>query len=183
MTLLALHSPHYGAGKTTVAKMLEAILPDVVRISFADPVREMARALLASTGLEANEIERLLTRDKNDPIPSVGGLDARSLMIRIGNEFGRDLSPGFWVGCAASKIDLALHRGKTVVIDDLRFEEEYQFLTERKSQIWSIVRENAKHDKAQLHIIPDRIVHNNGSHRALAQEILQATLSLKNQIS
>lgn len=172
MTLIALHSESRGAGKTATAQIIKALVPDAVIMSFADGVREMADALLAYAEIAPAERLRLVRVDKNEPISALGGVSARQLLIGIGTTFGRGLSPDFWSSLLATRIDRALFVGKTVVIDDLRFEEEYAAVQKRGGAVWTVEKPDA--DDAEpnpLHLVADVKLINGGTLQQLSRKV------------
>lgn len=111
-----------GAGKDLAAKCLIDI--GWQRVSFADPLREMALAIdpiiYASTRL--SEIVSAFGWDEAKRHPEV-----RRLLQRLGTEAGRDiLGEGIWVDLACLKIRAArLNGANGVVVTDMRFTNEH----------------------------------------------------------
>lgn len=119
-----------GSGKSTAADHLVA--RGWSRVKFADPLKDMIRALLASSGMQAAEIERRIEGDlKERPEPVLGGRTPRYAMQTIGTEWGRDIMvPDLWIGIARARILQHLQAGRDVVIDDCRFENEADLINE-----------------------------------------------------
>lgn len=113
-----------GSGKTTAADQL--VKRGWARVKFADPLKDMMRALLAASGMPADEIERRIEGDlKEQPEPILRGRSPRYAMQTIGTEWGRDLICGdMWTGIAQARIQAHLQAGQSVVIDDCRFDNE-----------------------------------------------------------
>lgn len=105
-----------GSGKSTAAQVL--MDAGWKRIKFADPLKNMLRAL----GLSEDHIEGDL---KTVPCDMLGGRTPRHAMQTLGTEWGRNLiAPTLWIDAARSDIKAALSAGHRVVVDDLRFDNE-----------------------------------------------------------
>lgn len=133
--LIALYSPCPQCGKTTLANLI----PGVVRYSFADPLRAMIAALLDNIGYDMDRIWRCFHGDlKEVPIPEFGGRTPRFLLQTIGTEWGRWLiTPEIWTNVMAARLR---HRPGPVVIDDMRFPNEYEMLRARGATLVRIDR-------------------------------------------
>lgn len=121
-------------GKSTAARSLVAARGSTaVRLSFADPLRDMLRAL----GLTAEQ----LTVHKNEPIAWCGGKTARALLQSLGTEWGRELvSPDLWAGAMERRILEAWDVGHAVVIDDCRFDNEARMVRRLGGRVVEIER-------------------------------------------
>ena len=132
MKILALYGPQQ-AGKSEAAKAI-ATLPRWSRLSFAQPLYDMMSALL---GEDARKL------DKAAPLDALCGKTLRQGLQLLGTEWGRGLiGDTIWLNAMGAAIDRCQARGwEGVVIDDLRFANEYQFLKERGATIIRIERE------------------------------------------
>jgi len=112
-------SGHARVGKDTVA---EAIIEKtgMTRYAFADPFKA---ALKDTFGWTEDHVNGDL-KDVDDPYY---GFSPRRALQLFGTEFGRRLNPDVWIKVAERKI-AAL--GGRVVIPDVRFENEAQFVRE-----------------------------------------------------
>lgn len=109
-----------GVGKSTLAARLTATVAPVAvrRMSFADPLRDMLRAL----GVPETAIVGDL-RAKERPCDELLGQTGRHAMRTLGTEWGRKtIHPDLWV--AAWERRLAETLESVVVIDDVRFDNE-----------------------------------------------------------
>ena len=122
-------------GKTTFANLL---FPDFVRISFADPIRDglLAMGLLSP--------EDLLNKEK----PSDWlGHSPRFLMQTLGTEWGRTLiNPEIWIMIAERRITDRLVQGISVVVDDVRFDNEAALIHRLGGQVALMTREGVGRD-------------------------------------
>jgi hypothetical protein len=117
MTRLIAFTGLAGSGKTTAARYLVE-QHDFVRVRFADPLKAMLRTL----GLSEAEIDSEL---KEAPSPLLGGWTPRHAMQTLGTEWGRlCMGEDFWVNHWQMRTANWLRLGRSVVVDDCRFENE-----------------------------------------------------------
>lgn len=128
--VLAFYSPYTGAGKTTAAEHiacgetpwnLRGDIPSLM--SFADPLRSMAASLFASVGLSFSGIER---KGKNEPVSALGNRTPRDVLIWLG-QGGRELM-GADIWAQVMRHNIETTGAEVVIIDDLRFPQEYRML-------------------------------------------------------
>lgn len=141
--LIALTSTAMGSGKSTVARYLER--HGFVRIPFAGPLKAMATGLLEGVGIDKQETwERVYGDRKEEIIPHVG-ITSRKLQQLIGTEFARHLiRDSFWVDLAMSAARDMLDAGVSVVIDDMRFLNEYAAVRAAGGACYRVVRPGAQ---------------------------------------
>lgn len=121
-----------GSGKSTAAQVL--IDAGWVRIKFADPLKDMLRAI----GLTEDQIEGHL---KEVPCDLLQGKTPRWAMQSLGTEWARGcIGERFWLDIARRKIALAMAAGLSVVVDDVRFENEAQVIRELGGLVLGISR-------------------------------------------
>jgi hypothetical protein len=124
--VIGLYSPYVQAGKSTLA---EALIYErgFTRIKMADGLKAMLRALLAYQGLDDEGITRRIEgSSKGEASPWLSGHTPRYAMQTLGTQWARDcMGEDFWVEVASSKIHTSIAAGVPVVIDDIRFENEY----------------------------------------------------------
>jgi hypothetical protein len=108
------------SGKDTAAQVLVSEGFSVIR--FADPLKDMLRALLASAGYIPDQIESHIEGDqKLRSIPELCDVTARFLMQRLGGEWGRDtIHKDLWVRLALTR---AAKYRDTVIPDCRHFNE------------------------------------------------------------
>jgi hypothetical protein len=108
-----------GCGKSTAAAYLEQVY-GYARVRFADPLKDMMRAL----GLSEREIEGDL---KEVPCEKLGGKTPRYGMQTVGTEWGRELiADDLWIRAWASRLPVG-----PVVAEDCRFQNEAEAIKER----------------------------------------------------
>lgn len=115
-----------GSGKDTAAAALLAT-GEFVNIKFADALKNMLRTLLSMT-YDKETVERMIEGDlKETPCAALLGKTPRHAMQTLGTEWGRDqIGPSLWVDTTISRI---LNSDKSVVVTDMRFENEFEALT------------------------------------------------------
>ncbi|MEI6871425.1 MAG: hypothetical protein WCL08_04015 [Verrucomicrobiota bacterium] len=127
-----------GSGKTTVARKLQnsPFLPkDVAILSFASPLKEMAAVLLAP--------EAFLPENKEDPNYGICGRSPRHIMQTLGTEWGREkISPHLWLEIMRRRIKSC--HSPTVIVDDVRFDNEAELLADLGGKIFRVEREGVK---------------------------------------
>lgn len=122
--LIALYAPAMQSGKTEIAKVLQ-LQHGFKVVKFADPFKHQVEMLLQDAGANEALIERLMEGDlKERPIPQVG-VSVRQMTQQLGS-WGRSIHRDFWVNLATPKVARYLNEGRSVVIDDLRFPNEYE---------------------------------------------------------
>lgn len=122
-----------GAGKSSAALQLVADFPQVHRLSFADPLRQMLLAL----GLSPAD----LSAGKETPHPLLGGKTPRMAMQTLGTEWGRGLiDPGLWLNAAKARAHRVLDDGGVPVFDDVRFDNEARMIRHLGGLVIGVVR-------------------------------------------
>lgn len=118
------------AGKDTLAERL-VTRHGFQRVSFADSLRDAALSLdpLILTGAEVGLMPLRLTQvvgnlgwERAKSVPEV-----RRTLQRLGVAI-RELDTGFWVHAAARTIEAALGEGRPVVVTDVRFPNEAEYI-------------------------------------------------------
>lgn len=138
--LIALISPAMGSGKSTVARYLVA-RHGFALLKFAGPLKNMTRSLLRDIGNDRATVERMVEGDlKEVQVPGLG-CTPRWLMQSLGNEWGRQyIREDLWVRLTAMAVMKRLSSGVSVVIDDMRYRNEYDAIREMGGKIVRIVR-------------------------------------------
>lgn len=104
------------AGKDTLASyLLDNLSNDWLRSSFADPLKEMLRAI----GVDCSDGKKAVVSDDY-------GVTPRHMMQTLGTEWGRNLiDSDIWVKAFAR-----MNAGKCVIVPDVRFENEAELVRE-----------------------------------------------------
>jgi hypothetical protein len=118
------------SGKDTVANFIVAMRGGY-RYAFADPIRGM----LVPLGIDMTD--PYWQAHKEEEIPALG-VSPRRLMQTIGTEWGRELiNPRIWIILANSVL---LRHGPGMVISDVRFEDEAQWVRSLGGTIVHVIR-------------------------------------------
>lgn len=144
--IIGIYSPRPASGKSTTAQYLVEHHGYKV-VKFAGPLKRMVRAFLDEI-LPTNDpavIERYVEGDlKESPIPGLNGVTTRRIMQTIGTGWGRDtISKSLWVDAIAEKVRTIVNSGGKVVIDDLRFPNEYDTLRAMGAHLIRVDRPSA----------------------------------------
>jgi len=119
-----------GSGKDTIADIL-----GFDRVAFADPLYEMVAIV---TGLAPAEMRDRETKERE--IDWLGH-SPRQLLQTLGTEWGRDtISPTIWVDTAMRRVRGLLEQGRSVVVTDVRFDNEAAAIKAAGGVIWQVVR-------------------------------------------
>ena len=157
-------------GKDTIADYLIE-KHDFIKYSFADPVKQIAKLLFHLT-------EDQLYGKTKDIIDTRWNLSPRLILQRLGTEFGQyqiySLFPELkdkikekelWL--ESFKLFLEKNKDKGIVIGDLRFKHEYNFLKKHHFNIIKVERNTNFIDshcsENQLNFKPDFTIYNNKS--------------------
>lgn len=140
--LIGVYSSRPQSGKSTFANRLVAKY-GYESDRFAGPLKGMLRRLLLDVGYDADQIfEYLEGSCKEIRIPELGNRTARHLMQTLGTEWGRVcVSPTLWSDVAKAKIRNRLAVGDKIVIDDMRFQSEYEAIISLGGRVVRIERE------------------------------------------
>ena len=132
--IIALYSPCPQCGKSTLARYI----PNSVKISFATPFKKMNHALLVDLGYSNPDAwEYVYGSKKEDILPEIG-VTCRKIQQTLGSEWGRDnIREDIWLAIVKAKIKQYYW---PVVIDDLRFPNEYAMLMDMRACLVKITR-------------------------------------------
>jgi len=151
-----------GSGKSTAAQVL--LDAGWKRVKFADPLKNMLRVI----GLDDRHIEGDL---KELPCDLLGGKTPRWAMQSLGTEWGRNcIFPDFWMSLARREIALVLAQGYSVVVDDVRFDNEADMIRELGGSVLLIKRgpDAPIEHESEKGVTPDFIYENDLTREHLA---------------
>jgi hypothetical protein len=161
-----------GAGKSTAAKYL--MQEHGFRlVKFAGPLKAMMRALLP----EDDQNEWLEGALKETVHPDLG-CTPRHAMQTLGTEWGRNcIHPDLWINLARSDI---LDGGDDVVLDDVRFQNEYEMIKAIGGLVIEIRPKAITHRMSHASEIgcdKDYVLYNDGSLSQLYQSLALIMIS------
>lgn len=129
--LLGLAGPA-GCGKSTTASLLSGSC-GWARLSFADPLRQLLLALHPAWDLWHLGPGKDLT-------PPDGGLSPREMM-RAAGDWAKAYVPGFFIDAAYDQVIRHWRANRHIVIDDVRFDAEADFVRRQGGVICHISRQ------------------------------------------
>jgi hypothetical protein len=169
-SLVAICSPSMASGKTEIAKHLAGTysrfkagtehlkrkevenVKDYHLLKFATPLKAMATAMLSCAYDQQVVREMLEGSLKEVELPLLCNVTPRRVMQTLGTEWGRDtIHKDLWTQLAMAAVDKALaekayirpHDPARVVLDDLRFLNEYDAVVSRGGMVIRVVRPGA----------------------------------------
>lgn len=137
--IIGLHSQRPRSGKSTVARALADAQQGRV-FSIAEGIRDVARTIGFASAADAQGDA------KDVPLPDLGGLTPRQVLILIGENRAAKHGREYWLKRCLSKIDRDMPRTPwpvVAVIDDVRRMEEGQGLVDAGATVCTIVRDGA----------------------------------------
>lgn len=148
--LIGLYSPVPQSGKSTVARFLSDEY-GYVRVSFADPLRELEELfykLIGATGLYMDDKEAAI-----ENMAGIPNVTRRKVLQTLGTEWGRTcIHPEVWVRAALLKIGELFDAGESVVIDDVRFVNEYTAIRQLGGEVWTVHRPQTEVPPSAKHV-------------------------------
>lgn len=147
-----------GAGKSTAAHYL-CRKHDYVRTRFAEPVKDMLRAM----GLTERHVDGDLKQASCDLL---GGKSPREAMQTLGTEWGRDLMhPDLWTRLWLHRCQPLFDEWRRVVVDDVRFPNEAATISRLGGKIIRMEpprAETAAHISERYDLPADVLIYNEG---------------------
>lgn len=170
-----------GCGKTTICKaLIKALGGDgaCIRVRFAGPLKSALRAI----GLTEAQVDG---DQKEAPLELLCGRSARYAMMTMGTQWGRDIiGDNLWVNAAMKQVDEVMAQGVSVVMDDLRFDNEAEaILARRGAYIIELKRDGASYSTkhASEAGISAVFLSDSLSNDGEAEEAVQAILKITNR--
>lgn len=153
-----------GSGKDTAAAYM-VHRHNFANVAFADPIRRAIRTIFR---LDPMMFDHPFKEQKLDSI----GKSPRELMQTLGTEWGRNcVHPDIWLLTAREAIQDAWHQGQSVVITDVRFENEAQMIRELSGELWHIIRSDA--GTPHKHVSEAGIAFVHGDHHVANNDSIQ----------
>lgn len=173
-------------GKSTTSQFLVEGLGFSL-VKFAGPVKTVTASFLIEMGVPVELLPAYLEGHlKEEGLGEFGfdHLTSRRIQQVMGTEAGRKaLDPNLWTTIAARKIRKALDGGGRVVVDDLRFPNEYDLIKAMGGECWCIynprieipVGQHVSEGQLDTHAF-DKALINEASVEALHEQISGAVL-------
>lgn len=144
--LIVLYSDRPQCGKSTAAEYLVRE-HGFVLVKCATILKNMARTFLLGLGYGEAAVESMIEGPlKNEPLDRAYGLTPRQIMQSLGTEFGREsIHKDIWASATAREVRRLLDEGHSVVVDDMRFDNEAEHFAEADphGSVIQIVRPDA----------------------------------------
>ena len=141
--IIAIYSLAPQSGKTALAIRI-ARQCHFLRIAFADPIKRMALEAISSFGVRYTQAIRYVYDNKEAVIPNLG-VTARYLLQTLGTEWGRNLiHEDVWVRAMEERFrEIRRTTGQSIVIDDMRFRNEAEWVVRMGGLTVRIDRDSA----------------------------------------
>jgi len=132
-----------GSGKTTVANFLKDL--GFIEVGLADVLKELS-ALIVDIPLEVLRAETPELREQRETMVCKDfGITGREALEQIGTDlFRKHFHPDTWLIVAFRQVNKLLAEGKSVVISDIRFVNEFKKIKQTNGTLWYIVRDETK---------------------------------------
>lgn len=123
-----------GSGKSTIADIMKQLNPDIEIISFAEPIRHILVNLFDVTYQDT-------ITSKETKMVNVGTnyYTIRAMMRKIGAIL-RSIDPDIFIKLANNSIEVANRAAHDVVIPDVRYSNEYDYIRSLKGKIILVQR-------------------------------------------
>lgn len=176
--VVGLFSSHPQAGKTTVANRLVAQY-GYVRVPMAETLKRMFREMLRDCGHSEGAIAEMENGNKQYPFCEWTDTTLRHAYQTLGTEWGRmAIDPNIWTSIWKSKVTRLLATGKKVVVDDVRFANEFKAVNEVGGLMWMVIKNTniPRPTHASESFCPDmnlfdHVICNDGSYENLTLKI------------
>jgi hypothetical protein len=125
-----------GAGKSSVSRSAiyhpakSRIALPIHLMNFMQPIQDMLTAIGIPDDIVRNKSRW------NEPLPILCGKTTRFAATSLGTEWGRDMiGPDLWANIAIGQVHELVSRGISVIIDNVRFPNEFELLREQGAQM------------------------------------------------
>lgn len=171
-------------GKSTASQFLIEGLGFTL-VKFAGPVKAVTGVFLTEMGVPEDQLHDYLEGHlKEAPLSEYGfdDLSSRRIQQVMGTEAGRkSLDTNLWITIAGRKVRKLLDQGKRVIIDDMRFPNEYDLVKAMGGETWCVynprveitVSDHPSEGLLSNHAF-DRALINEGTIADLEQQVLEA---------
>jgi predicted kinase len=123
-----------GSGKDTVAAILREKAA-FYRVAFAEPLYQMVAVV---TGLMPEDLQ---DREVKEAVIPWLGKSPRQMLQSLGTEWGRSMvKDSVWIDLATRRIEQLQASGRSVVVTDVRFENEAEAIRSLGGELWRVVR-------------------------------------------
>ena len=151
MRVIGLYSPRPQSGKSTLADEVElyttcgASHMSAFRYNFAGPLKRIAHQVIAELRpeLEHEDVSAYLYGDAKDT-DVIPGITGRDIMVQTGTHLGRGtFGENVWTDALARRLEAMKDKEALIVVDDVRFLNEYNLLREYGALMVKVIRPDA----------------------------------------
>lgn len=171
-----------GCGKDTIARIMSENSTNIELYALADPLKKAASSIFNIP------LDSFYNQNLKEMVEPYWDLSPREMLQKLGTEacrnvFGEDI----WLKSGESYIKDLLNKGKTVIVTDIRFDNEAQWIKDNGGIIIEIQRDNLKkqekhnHSSEQGISIEKFILKNNGTLENLKEDLLNTIKLLELQ--
>jgi hypothetical protein len=127
-----------GSGKSTIARHL-AMYPGCIRLSFAHRLKQISHKMFSMSGLQEASYYDEHYDKKSIPLPC--GKTPVQIWIEVGTRLAREIDSQVWVNLLMQ--DIYRSQAAMVVIDDVRFENEFEAIQDAGGLLLHVSRPNS----------------------------------------
>jgi hypothetical protein len=142
--IIGLYSSAPRMGKTTLANYLSKN-HGFLKLSFASALKAMMQTFLSECGYPRKEIKEIMVKHKDEPFAMFDNQPFRKGLQTLGTEWGRSLSLDLWVHVMKNK--LKIFEDRNIVIDDMRFPNEFNLLRDKGALLVKVERPGVYYNK------------------------------------
>ena len=149
-SLIGLCAPYPHAGKSTLAENIRSKW-GYQHVAFAEPLTWIVDTLMDIQGV--NQFRQdFIVYHKEDAFPELFGHSVRDLKRTLGTEWGRDLvSKDIWLDIMKARLENQSSVFNGMVIDDVRFDNEAQWIKDAGGVLVRLERPEAQGEVALTH--------------------------------
>ncbi len=138
--LIGLYSSAPRCGKTEMSEALQKGY-GYVNVKFAQCLKGMISILLVNAGFSIDESRAFIEGDRKEEVIPGFGVSTRFMMQTLGTDWGRNIiNTNIWVLIAMNRIQKLIAQGHRVVVDDMRFHNEYEAMLEAGAKMVHVER-------------------------------------------
>lgn len=144
--LIGLYAPQMNSGKSTVANILKDFHGFQIN-SFATPIKSMVLGIFYCLGYEDWITGEMVFGDSKETVIPELGVSTRYLMQTLGTEWGRNMiDQDIWIKILEDRLGKSSLGNYTLdfVIDDVRFENEAQWIKDSGGFLVKVLRPDAE---------------------------------------
>jgi len=142
------------------------------RVAFGDKIRRVTEVAFGFTE------EQMTDREMKEEVEFALGISPRRAMQKVGGMFRQHVSNDFWIYAVKSRIGWLVEQGKDIVVSDLRFINELNYIRQMDGKIVKVNRSGIIHNdgdksETELDIVTswDYVLENIGDLQELYEKV------------